>query len=127
MPWQPGETGNPRGRPPKGTATADALRASIKSAEVLNTVQDLALSGDMTACRILLERVLPPLKATDLPTPITMPSDLTNAATAVLEAVAAGTLSPDQGQAMASVLASLARVKEATELEARIAGLEQKR
>ena len=127
MPWQPGETGNPKGRPPKGTATADALRANIKTAEIISTVQELALSGDMTACRILLDRVLPPLKATDTPAPVTIPADLTGAAAAVLEAVAVGTLTPDQGQAVASVLASLVRVREATELEARIKALEDRK
>lgn len=127
MPWQPGESGNAKGRPPKGTATADALRASIRSAEVLATVQDMALSGDMVACRILLDRVLPPLKASDTPAPVALPPDLTEAATAVLQAIAGGLLTPDQGQAVASVLASLARVKEATELEARITALEAKK
>lgn len=127
MPWQPGQTGNPKGRPPKGTATADALRANIKTAEIVRTVQELALSGDMTACRILLDRVLPPLKATDTPAPVPIPADLTAASAAVLQALAQGLLTPDQGSAVASVLASLARVKEATELEARIAALEDRK
>jgi hypothetical protein len=53
-----------------------------------------------------------------------MPPTLEAAPAALMEALAAGTVTPDQAQSMAQVIVALARAKETAELEARIAALE---
>jgi hypothetical protein len=83
--------------------------------------------GDSGAARLLLERVLPPVKAMEQPQAIALPGgSLAEQGRAVLAAVAAGELSPSQGAALVSAIGSLARVVEVDELAARIAALEAK-
>ncbi|WP_020505710.1 hypothetical protein [Lamprocystis purpurea] len=50
---------------------------------------------------------------------------MAGAPTAVLAALSAGTIGTDQAGALAGVMASLVKVREATELEARIIRLEE--
>jgi hypothetical protein len=53
-------------------------------------------------------------------------SDLPNALAAVASAVAAGRLSPEEAQALASVLNAQARAIEIVEIDTRLRALEQK-
>jgi hypothetical protein len=95
----------------------------------LTALATAAKAGDVQAARLLLDRTLPSLKAVDAPTPLTLgtgPADLSGAATAVLAALGAGSLTPDQAGAVAGVLGALARVREATEIEQRISALENR-
>lgn len=71
--WKPGQSGNPKGRPP-GSGEIGKLRAALADAlpAVLDIVKAKALEGDMGAARLLLERVLPPLKATEPSQPLTL-------------------------------------------------------
>lgn len=75
---------------------------------------------------MLLERVLPSLKPIEQPVALLLPTGegLTAQGVAIVEAVAAGTLAPDQGAALLTGLGSLARIKEIDELTARITVLE---
>jgi len=50
--WQPGTSGNPRGRPPKGSALTDAIRAKVDPAELVAIALDLARSGENESTRI---------------------------------------------------------------------------
>lgn len=84
-----------------------------------------ALQGDTGAARLLLERVCPPLKATEEPAPLALPDGtLTEQGRAVLGAVAAGELAPGQGAALLGAIGTLARVAEVDELERRLTALE---
>lgn len=71
--WQPGQSGNPNGRPPGSGAVAE-LRAGIAARvpEILSKLIDAAIAGDTQAARLLLERVLPPVKAVELPVEMTL-------------------------------------------------------
>jgi len=86
-----------------------------------------ALEGDTAAARLLLERAVAPLKATEQPQALTLPDgSLTDQGRAVLASVAAGELAPGQGAALLGAIGTLARVSEVDELAARVAALEEK-
>ena len=124
--WQPGQSGNPRGKPP-GTGALQKLRASLdpEVPGILVTVVAAAKAGDMQAARIILERVLPPIKATEAPQPLDLPTgSLTEQGRAVLASVASGDLAPSQGAQLMTAIGTLARVAEIDELSARMAALE---
>jgi hypothetical protein len=125
--WKPGETGNPKGRP-AGAGDVGKLRAAI--AEHLPARVDkltaAALAGDVSAARLLLERIIPPIKAAEQAAIVALPGDtLTEQGRAVVAAVAAGELAPGQGAALLAALGALAKLTEADELERRIAALER--
>jgi hypothetical protein len=126
MKFQPGQSGNPAGRPPGIESQVSKWRKDIAARvpKIIDSLATLAEQGDAQAARLLFERAIPPLRATDLAAPVELPTDMAAAATAVLSALAAGDVTPDQASGIASVLASLAKVHETAALEARIAALE---
>ena len=68
------------------------------------------------------------MKATEEVAPLALPDGtLTEQGRAVLRAVADGDLAPGQGAALLASLGTLAKVREADELEVRIAALEAAR
>ena len=127
--FKKGQSGNPAGRKP-GTGEVAKLRKSIAAhlpAIIKQLVKD-AKEGDSRAARLLLERVIPPIRAMEQTVDLTLPKDqsLTAQGEAIVQEVAAGKLSPSQGAALLSGLGNLARVKEIDELEERISILEGK-
>lgn len=127
--WKPGQSGNPKGKPKgSGRQIAD-LRAAIDEHVPAIVVQLVraAINGDVPAARLLLERVLPPMKAVEQASPLTLPDgSLTEQGRAVLEAVGAGELAPGQGAQLITAIGTLARVSEVDELAQRIKNLEEK-
>jgi Family of unknown function (DUF5681) len=126
--WQPGQTGNPKGRPP-GQSEITRLRAAI-SAQVPSILEQLvtaAQGGDVQAARLILERVLPPLKGIEQAVALQLPEGgtLTAKAAAVLNAAAAGELAPGQAAQLIAALGTLAKISEVDELAARITLLEE--
>ena len=125
--WKPGQTGNPKGRPP-GVSAITKLRASIAGEvpEILASLVVAAKGGDVQAARLILERVLPPVKATEQAVALQLPEGgtLTAQGRAVMSAVAAGTLAPGQGAQLLAAIGTLAKVTEIDELEARLSKLE---
>ena len=127
--WKPGQSGNPGGRPP-GTGTIGKLRASIEAdiPEILAALTEQAKRGDVPAARLLLERTLPPMRPTEHAQPLALPDGtLTEQGRAVLAAIAAGELGPQQGAQLLGAIAQLGRVAEIDELERRIRALEDTR
>lgn len=127
--FKTGQSGNPKGRPRKGTATAEALRAKLadRAGEVLDTVVEAALAGDLQAARLVLERIVPPLRAQSQPVELlglAHCQTLTERATAILAAVGAGELAADTGAQLLGALGTVAKIRETDELEARIRALE---
>lgn len=126
--WKTGESGNPNGRPP-GTGEIAKLRHSIAAhiPEIITQLVTKAKEGDAQASRLLLERVLPPIKPIEQPIALSLPDNEGLAAQggAIIQAVATGILAPGQGAALLTGLSSLARIKEIDELEKRLTALEE--
>jgi len=127
--WQPGQSGNPKGKTP-GSGELQKLRASIAAdvPEILVGLAIAAKGGDVQAARLLLERVLPPVKPIEQAVMLQLPDGgtLTAQGRNVLSAVASGDLAPGQGAMLLSAIGSLARVTEIDEMEARLTKLEEK-
>lgn len=125
--WKAGESGNPNGRPP-GVGEVTKLRNSIAKhlPAIITQLVAKAKEGDAQAARLLLERVLPPMKAIEQPVALSLPDGegMTAQGVAIVQAVAAGILAPGQGAALLTGLGALARIKEIDELERRITQLE---
>jgi hypothetical protein len=96
---------------------------------LLKSVVSEARAGDMTAARIILDRVWPARKGR--PVTFAMPRletarDIARAVGGILEAVAAGLLTPEEGQGLAAILESQRRALELTEIEERLTALENR-
>ncbi len=88
-----------------------------------------ALEGDMTALRLCLDRIAPARKdapiSIELP-PIKTAEDTMNASAAVLAAVAAGDITPDEAGRVMALLVSHKTIVEASDHERRLTELEAK-
>ncbi|MGE0773685.1 MAG: DUF5681 domain-containing protein [Sphingomonadaceae bacterium] len=130
--FQPGQSGNPDGKP-KGARhrVTRAIEELLEGQhEALTQVAiDKALQGDMTALRLCLDRIAPPRK--DAPISIDLPDvrsaeDAVAASKAVLGAVSAGDVTPDEGGRVMALLTAHKAIVETGDLEKRIAALETK-
>lgn len=130
--FKKGVSGNPRGKP-KG-ARNHATRAVLALMEegvldVTRAVLAAARGGDLAACRLVIERIIPPSK--ERPVSIDLPDTTTvqgcvEAANAVLQAVGDGDLLPGEAAILSGVIENRRRSIETLELEARITALEGK-
>jgi len=130
-PFKPGQSGNPAGRPKgvrnKTTLAVEALLDGEAEAITRKAIEK-AKDGDMTAIRLCLDRLVPPVK--DRPVMFEMPpieraADAATAAGAVVEAVATGALTPCEASEVSKVLSAYVATLEASELEQRITKLEE--
>jgi hypothetical protein len=90
---------------------------------------ELAKSGDATALRLCLERILPPRK--DRPVSFTLPKiesagEASRATAAILAAVAAGAVTPSEAGDVAKIVETFVKAIETTEIERRIMALEDR-
>ena len=132
-PFKKGTSGNPKGRPPgsRNKATLACQELLDGEAEALTRkAVDMALGGDIQALRLCLDRLIPPRKdrtiKLDLPD-LEAAEGLEAASSAVLTAVAAGDITPSEGQALTTILEGRRKVLELTEIERRLLALEQMR
>lgn len=128
-PFEPGNPGRPRGARHKTTLAIEALLDGQYEA-LTQTAINAALGGDMTALRLCLERLAPARK--DAPVSVELPAvknaaDAVEASSAVLAAVAAGEITPDEAGRVMSLLNAHKALLETGDLEARITALENGR
>lgn len=113
----------------KVTRAVEALLEGEHEALTRKVVQK-ALEGDMTAMRLCLDRISPPRK--DAPVSFELPriktaADTVAASTALLDAVAAGEVTPDEAGRVMALLTSHRALVETGDLEQRIAALEARK
>ena len=133
-PFQPGNPGKPKGARHKTTLIAEKLAIETlmeNDAEgVTRRVIDAAKGGDMTAARLVLERICPVRKGR--PVRLELPAietarDLSVALSAILGAMGQGEITPEEAAVVASVVEAKRKAIEIVELEARISALEAAR
>jgi len=130
--FKPGQSGNPGGRPKgalnRSTMAVQALLDGEAEALTRKAIE-LANKGNPVALRLCLERLLPPRKersvALKLPR-VESVQDIPKVLAAIVKAVAQGKLTPGEGQDMAAMLESYRKGIELTEIEGRLAALEEK-
>jgi hypothetical protein len=132
-PFEPGQSGNPNGRPKGARNKATALAEQLLDGEMdalLRKLVEKAKEGDTAALRLCLDRLLPPrrdrLVTFALPN-IGSAKDACAASAAILTACANGELSPREAVELVNIVATHVRMLETTELEARLAALETER
>lgn len=132
-PWRKGESGNPQGRPTgsrnRTTAMAEAFLHG-EAEKLVRTAIDLALTGDVTALRLCLERLIPPRRertlAFTLPK-ITCAADASQAMAAIAQAVAQGEMVIGEAAEFGKLIESYVKVVVADDFEARLRALEERR
>lgn len=122
-----GNPGRPRGSRNKASVLAEKLM-SEDAEGVVNAVLTAAKGGDMAAARLVLDRLCPARK--DNPVSFELPAietarDAATAMAAILRAVADGSVTPGEGEAVAKLVETHLRALEACEFETRLAALER--
>lgn len=130
--FQPGQSGNPGGRP-KGSRTKalvalDAL-AEGEAEGIVRAMIKKAQDGDVSAATAILTRAWPPRKGSrisfNLPA-IDKAEDLPRAIASITRQVADGEISPDEGVLVVGLLEAQRKAIETNDLAARIAALEER-
>ena len=126
-PFKPGNPGRPRGARNRATQLAEKLMQD-DAENIVNAVLTAARNGDMTAARIVLDRISPARRDNvvrfDLPE-IKRPADAVAASAAILSAVADGSLTPGEAGEISKLIDGFIRTLEAAEFEGRLARLEE--
>ena len=124
--FPPGTSGNPSGRPKSANAEL-RQRLAQDGEKIVQAVIDQALEGDMTAAKMILDRILPPLRPTATPVTVPLPykASQSDTAQAILSAAAQGHIPADIASQLITATANLARINELEELKHRLETLER--
>lgn len=124
-PFAPGNPGRPKGA--RNRVTLLAERLMVADAEsVVRAVIDAAKGGDVAAAKVILDRVAPIAKdrtAFRL-RGLETAADAAAAMGDVIAAVAAGTISPSEGEAVSRIISAFVAALEISDFEARLSRLE---
>jgi hypothetical protein len=131
--FRPGQSGNPTGKP-KGTRnrTTLAMEALLdgEAEAITRKAIDLAKAGDMAAVRLCFDRLYPPRRDRhiqfEIP-PLNSAADASQAAAAIVEGVATGSLTPSEAGELSRVVSAYATTLEAADFDARLRKLEAAR
>ena len=95
---------------------------------IVKAVIEAASKGDMTAARIVIDRIAPARR--DNPVSFDLPkienaADAAKGMSAILDAVAAGDMTPSEANEVSRLVETFVKSLEASEFESRLARLEQ--
>jgi hypothetical protein len=123
--FQPGQTGNPAGRPP-GTTPRAKFRKMVDAdlPEILEALVTAAKGGDVAAIKVIYDRIVPSIKPSTEDVSIRTTGSLTQRGEAFISAMSTGKLSPEQATLAMGALATQARLIEQSEVMARLDQLE---
>ena len=124
--FQPGQSGNPKGRVKGKPLLATELRTAIeaKSDEIFQAVINAAINGDMAAAKILIDKICPSLKPEAMPINLVFQESLALQGNEIIKAIMGGILAPDIGSALIAALSNQAKIVEIDDLTKRIEALE---
>ena len=128
-PFQPGNPGRPLGSKNKTTQVLEQL-AEGQAEPLVQKILEQALAGDVACQRMMLERVYPPPKARPINVsmpPINTPQDALAGIASICTALREGALTPDETNALSSVIGQFIQLIELQDHERRIAALEEAR
>ncbi|PVE21128.1 hypothetical protein DC522_28310 [Microvirga sp. KLBC 81] len=125
-PFQPGNPGRPKGSRNRATLALEALLDGEAEAITRKAVE-MALSGDTTAMRLVMDRIMPPRK--DRPVMFSMPKletagDAVKATAALVEAVANGDITPGEAGELSKLVDGFTKAVELHEIQQRLDKLE---
>jgi len=125
--FEKGKSGNPRGRP-KTNVPAIVLRTAIidDMPDIIGKLVELAKGGDVSAAKVLLDRVCPTLKPQAMPINVPVNGTLSEQGGEIIRATMAGKIPPDIGSQLITALANQAKIIEIDDLTRRIEALESK-
>jgi len=124
MSFKKGQSGNPSGRPKQDTANLKPLLAQ-HGESVLQKVIDAALEGDLTACKLVLDRLYPAIKSQSMPVNIPVGETLPETGNNIVTETMMGNVPPDIDASLITALSNQAKLVEFTELSQRIERIEQ--
>ncbi len=127
-PFSSGNPGKPKGARHKTTLLAEKLMQN-DAENIVNAVLAAARDGDMTAARIVLDRILPARRdnpVTFALPKIKRPADAVAASAALLAAVAGGRLTPGEALEVSKLIEGFVKTLEVAELEERLNELEER-
>lgn len=130
--FQPGQSGNPAGRPVGQMTERKALRGEVerlnKQHNIIENFAKAAEEGDTVAAKWFCDRLVPPLKSQSAPVDILEGRDLNSmkdAAETLLEAMMNGRISPSVFAEVVIALESYAKVVEVSALFEEMAELRE--
>lgn len=118
----------PCGRPVGAVGKITRLlktQMTVDAQRIVDQVIDKALSGDLTACQIVLDRLFPKPKDNAIQAKLdTFNGDLVAMSRSIIEAMTSGQITPSEGAALQAAVKSHAQIKDFVEFEERLKRLE---
>lgn len=126
--FTPGKSGNPAGRKPGGRDKRNQLRELLKPHAnlLIEKAVNMALQGDVSALKLCIDRLVPPLRTQREPVKVATSGSLTDKAEYLFNAATSGVIGADVATELVALLTAQARIIETAELVARLEALEAK-